>query len=85
VVKDDRLRYGASSTTGSASSVPVYFVDARGERWSVTERDTRGEPGTRADSCLVFSGENTIRRVWHFPANWRSLSPEQLESLAERS
>ena len=73
-----------SGNVSRSSAAPVLFADAHGERWSVKERDTRNEPGAKADSCLVFSNENAIRRVWKYPRDWRALGPAELEALGAR-
>ncbi len=59
----------------------VHFVDSEGRPWRVSERDTSGTPGSRADACLIFLSEGVARRSWHVPANWRALAPAALERL----
>jgi hypothetical protein len=36
----------------------------------------------RRGSALIFESESAVRRVRSFPANWRSLSDEELEELS---
>jgi hypothetical protein len=66
------------------------FTDSDGVVWSVREDgsdDTRSlaadvSPGT---SWLRFESELEVRRLWHYPDDWRGLSPLQLESLLDRA
>ena len=69
----------------------VSFTDSSGIRWSVkeegaddarTHRNPEGVPGT---AWLRFESEQEVRRLWHYPDDWRGLSPLQLESLLERA
>ncbi|MDF2772191.1 MAG: hypothetical protein K0S86_1685 [Geminicoccaceae bacterium] len=69
----------------------VSFTDSSGIRWSVkedgaddarTHRNPDGVPGT---AWLRFESEYEVRRLWHYPDDWRGLSPLQLESLLERA
>jgi hypothetical protein len=69
----------------------VSFTDSTGVRWSVkedgaddarTHRNPDGVPGT---AWLRFESEAEVRRLWHYPDDWRGLSPLQLESLLERA
>ena len=68
---DERLRGGV-----------VSFVDRNQVRWRVTERDARYDPGSRGHWCLIFACDDAVRRVWVYPARWRSLSPSELEVLS---
>ncbi len=47
-----------------------------------TLRNPDGVPGT---AWLRFESEHEVRRLWHYPDDWRGLSPLQLESLLERA
>lgn len=66
------------------------FTDSDGVRWIVRE-DGADEarvvaaavlPGT---AWLRFESELEVRRLWHYPDDWRGLSPLQLESLLDRA
>jgi hypothetical protein len=66
------------------------FTDSDGVRWVVRE-DGADEarsiaavvpPGT---AWLRFESELEVRRLWHYPDDWRGLSPNQLESLLDRA
>jgi hypothetical protein len=61
---------------------PIAFTDAKWVLWRVSERDTRNDPGRRGDRCLIFSSADAVRRVWTYPATWRSLSDAELERLS---
>ena len=66
------------------------FTDSDGVVWNVREDgadDTRSltadvSPGT---TWLRFESELEVRRLWHYPDDWRGLSPLQLESLLDRA
>jgi hypothetical protein len=62
----------------------VYFqpVDDRLLEWRVVEVDARSVPGSRGERCLLFSNANCIRRVWRYPANWRTLDDSGLAALS---
>jgi hypothetical protein len=62
----------------------VEFTDADGESWRVTERDCRSVPGARGARCLVFMSDFVFRRVWKYPATWRTLSAAALTELSWR-
>jgi hypothetical protein len=61
---------------------PVHFVDQEYVPWSVTERDARGDPGTHARRCLIFTCPGVARRVWDYPPDWRTLSDSLLVALS---
>jgi hypothetical protein len=66
---------------------PVTFLqnlDGVWLHWSVVEIDARDVPGARAPYCLVFSRTECIRRVWDYPANWRTLDDLELAALSWR-
>jgi hypothetical protein len=58
------------------------FLDARGVSWQVNERRCVAVPGARGASCLIFDSGDVIRRVWEFPAHWRTLSAIALSELS---
>lgn len=70
------------SGVGRYATGSIHFVDADRITWTVTERDSRRDPGAPADRCLVFASENAIRRVWVYPSRWRELSAAELEALS---
>jgi hypothetical protein len=78
-VSEQGARVNAERRSRSAS---IDYLDRHNVRWRVTERDTRHDPGARGDSCLVFSSDGAIRRVWIYPANWQAMSDSELEALS---
>jgi hypothetical protein len=57
------------------------FRDRAGTWWSVYEYDcVSRRRGTGC--CLVFESITVVRRVGHFPTDWRRLSAAELESLS---
>ena len=60
----------------------VQFIDTNHVAWRVVETDTTGVPGATGSHCLVFLCAGLARRVWKYPADWRTLSPLELELLA---
>ena len=60
----------------------VQWADASAVAWTVMEVDSAGVPGARRSRCLVFARESCIRRVWDYPANWRTLDDAALAALS---
>lgn len=87
---DDR-RATEPSATGTGSASPPnegppasrearIFRDANNVTWWVHE--VAGEHlGTAGTMCLLVVSASELRRVWKYPADWRSLTPEQLLEL----
>jgi hypothetical protein len=65
-----------------ADERPRTFRDGVGCVWSVHEVSAGAVPWAHGTRCLLFGSEAAIRRVWHFPAEWRTLSDAQLEALS---
>jgi hypothetical protein len=66
-------------------ATPVTFmqsVDGAWLRWSVVEVDARAVPGAHGARCLVFTRAECIRRVWDYPADWRTLDDAALAALS---
>jgi hypothetical protein len=53
------------------------------DRWLITEMDARAVPGALAERCLVSQSDMVVRRLWHYPADWASLSDVALIALFE--
>ena len=64
------------------AALEIVGVDS--ERWTVGEHDCRNVPGARGARCLVFMSESVFRRVWDFPADWRTLSAVVLLEISWR-
>jgi hypothetical protein len=68
----------------------ISFTDSSGVSWVVREdgaddaRSLSGDvqPGT---TWLRFDSELEVRRLWHYPDDWRGLNPVQLETLLDRA
>jgi hypothetical protein len=68
----------------------VSFTDSSGVSWTVREDgadDSRpihsdAQPGT---AWLRFESELEVRRLWHYPDDWRGLNPLQLETMLDRA
>jgi hypothetical protein len=70
---------------GAVDPTPVTFVqevDGGWLHWSVVEVDARAVPGAHGARCLVFSRPDCIRRVWEYPAHWRTLDAAGLAALS---
>ena len=63
-----------------ASRDAKIFRDGNGVTWWVHE--VAGEHlGAAGAMCLLVVSASELRRVWKYPADWRSLTPEQLLAL----
>jgi hypothetical protein len=58
------------------------FVDAEGRLWRVHEVPADRVPGARGSHCLIFSTTDTLRRIWSYPADWRTLPDSALAVLS---
>jgi hypothetical protein len=66
------------------------FTDSDGVAWNVREDGSEDPRALTADvppgtTWLRFESELEVRRLWHYPDDWRGLSPNQLESLLDRA
>ena len=66
------------------------FTDSDGVLWSVREDGADDAHSVSSDpspgaAWLRFESELEVRRLWHYPDDWRGLSPIQLESLLDRA
>jgi len=59
---------------------PHIVVDRDGVEWSVREVSTP-QSWARARRCLVLNSRECVRRVWHYPSNWRMLDADALLRL----
>ena len=57
------------------------FRDGEGQVWGVREVAATS-PWRRGETCLVFSSEMAVRRVWTVPPGWHLLSDRELEQLS---
>ncbi|NUS98771.1 MAG: hypothetical protein HOQ11_15320 [Gemmatimonadaceae bacterium] len=60
------------------------FVDPTYVQWRESERDARHDPGAKADVSRIGSCTGTGRRVWDYPADWRTLHASDLLALSWR-
>ena len=58
------------------------FIDRDFVLWRVVERDASADPGSHGRWCLIFSSADAARRVWEYPANWRTLTSTELAALS---
>ena len=66
------------------------FTDSDGVRWNVREDGADDVRPFTSDvppgaAWLRFESELEVRRLWHYPDDWRGLSPIQMESLLDRA
>jgi len=59
---------------------PHIVVDTGGVEWTVREVATP-QSWARARRCLVLNSRECVRRVWHYPNNWRMLDADALLRL----
>ena len=62
------------------------FLEVRADRaairWHVEEMTCEDHPGAVRPRCLVFMAALKMRRVYDYPADWRSLSDAALSALS---
>jgi hypothetical protein len=73
----DRRRHPGPALEGDA----VRFTDKAAIGWRVTEHDGLLVPGSRGPRYLRFDSQYAVRRVWSYPASWRTLSMPALEAV----
>ena len=66
------------------------FTDSEGVAWNVREDGADDPRALTADvppgtTWLRFESELEVRRLWHYPDDWRGLRGIQLESLLDRA
>lgn len=66
------------------------FTDSDGVLWNVCEDGAHDRHSLASDSLpgtawLRFESDLEVRRLWHYPDDWRGLNPLQLESLLDRA
>src|SRR5687767_2842805 len=66
------------------------FTDSNGINWVVREDGAENARSLSGDvapgaTWLRFDSDLEVRRLWHYPDDWRGLSPIQLETLLERA
>ena len=59
---------------------PHVVVDRSGVEWTVREVTTP-QSWARARRCLVLNSRECVRRVWQYPAHWRTLDADTLLRL----
>lgn len=59
---------------------PHIVIDRAGVEWSVREVLTP-QSWARAKRCLVLNSRECVRRIWTYPAHWRSMSADALLKL----
>lgn len=79
-----QVREAARAETPPPSGAlgPRTFRMSDGRAWSVHEAAVGPVAWAHGPHCLVFHSDAMIRRVWHYPAGWRELSDDELETLS---
>jgi hypothetical protein len=61
------------------------LVEVREEkriRWHVDEVSCGDHPGALRPRCLVFTSDLKMRRIYDYPADWRSMDDDALLALS---
>jgi hypothetical protein len=77
----DSTESGSPSHVHSAAVSVRVFVDHEGVRWQVSERPF-AEYDRRRGLSLIFASDAAVRRVREYPADWMSLSDDELMVLS---
>jgi hypothetical protein len=78
---NDSSRRRGEARTGARAETARVFYDADGICWHVYEQPS-SEYDRRRGVSLIFASEAAIRRVRTYPADWRTLSDEDLAALS---
>lgn len=76
-----RIEAGRAERNGKQDPVSRSFIDQEWRRWTVTEIKA-SECLSQGRRCLIFESDDSLRRVWDFPADWLDLDSPALERLS---
>jgi hypothetical protein len=82
-----RVAVGGPAAEERPDPTPVRYIEQLGDEylhWAVVEADARAVPGARGARCLLFTRAGCVRRVWGYPADWRTLDDAGLAALSWR-
>ena len=80
----DALPTAPTTSPSAAYHEAITFRDGSGTLWWVHE--VSGEAlGSSRPRCLLLVSGTQLRRIWTYPSDWRSRSPEELLALSENS
>lgn len=74
----------SDTSTSKSTRVTRSFADRDGVRWQVYEKEFSGYD-RRSGVSLIFASEAAVRRVRTFPADWQTLSDDELTELSWKS
>jgi hypothetical protein len=57
--------------------------DGDGVEWTVRELDATSMTRARHPTCLIFENHQVVRKLWHFPADWRTYGDAALLAMSE--
>ena len=77
----DSAESGPPTQADSAAFRVRVYVDGDGTRWQVSERPF-ADYDRRRGLSLIFASDSAVRRVREYPANWFTLSDEELRQLS---
>ena len=80
----DSAEGGPPTQADSAALRVRVYVDEDGTRWQVSERHF-ADYDRRRGLSLIFASDSAVRRVREYPANWFTLSDEELHQLSWRA
>ena len=80
----DSAESGPPTQADSAALRVRVYVDEDGTRWQVSERPF-ADYDRRRGLSLIFASDSAVRRVREYPANWFTLSDEELHQLSWRA
>ncbi|HET9011589.1 MAG TPA: hypothetical protein VFN38_07210 [Gemmatimonadaceae bacterium] len=77
----DSAESGQPTHAGSAAARVRVYVDGDGTRWQVSERPF-ADYDRRRGLSLIFASDAAVRRVREYPADWYTLSDDELHALS---
>lgn len=57
------------------------MIGHNADTWHIHEADSTSTPGAVSSSSLICESPALVRRLWHFPGDWRALSDRAVLDL----
>lgn len=68
-------------TDGSPDGDGTRVIERNADAWHIHEADSTSTPGAVSSRSLICESSAVVRRLWHFPMDWRALSDRAILDL----